>query len=549
MLWSTSVRASEIIPVVNTLDELLFVALQLGALRAGSVTRSERGLAERAARVPLARVAEFGDSILAGHDPLGENFSHLKDRAARQPLGATYTPASLVSIMTEWVATTNPTRVVDPGAGSGRFIVAAGRAIPEARLIAVECDPMAALLLRAHLQVAGLAKRCRVVLGDYRDLDLLHIHGKTAFLGNPPYVRHHLISPERKHWLADTVGRLGYKASKLAGLHVHFFVVAALQSAPGDVGAFVTAAEWLDVNYGAMLRHLLLGRLGLSSLDLLEPSTKPFADADTTAVVTCFQVGERPKSLNIRRIATLDKLRALAQGRAVARERFENSSRWTSLSRVPRSKREGFVELGELCQVHRGQVTGANRIWIAGPHSASLPPRVLFASITHARELFAAGSTLRHAVGLQCVIDIPADLEQVPKRLRPIIEKFLECARAMGADRGYIARHRKAWWSVGLHEPAPVLASYMARRAPVFVHNVARVRHINIAHGIYPRERMPRATLLALIQYLRSSVSVADGRVYAGGLAKFEPKEMERLLVPGPSLLAQSALARKQPAR
>jgi adenine-specific DNA-methyltransferase len=549
MLLSAPVCASEMIPAVDTLQELVFVALQLGAMRASRVTQSERRLAERAARVPSARVVEFGDSILAGNDPLGENFSLLKDRAARRPLGATYTPASLVSIMTQWVAATNPTRVVDPGAGSGRFVVAAGRAIPEARLIAVECDPMAALLLRAHVRVAGLAKRCRVVVGDYRDVELPRTHGKTAFLGNPPYVRHHLISAERKRWYAAGVGRLGYQASKLAGLHVHFFVAAALQSAPGDVGAFVTAAEWLDVNYGVLLRQLLLGRLGLSSLDLLEPSTKPFADADTTAVVTCFHVGARPKSLNIRRIAALDKLGALAQGRAVARERFENASRWTSLSRAPRSKREGFVELGELCQVHRGQVTGANRIWIAGPHSASLPQMVLFASITHARELFTAGSALRHAGGLQCVIDIPADLERVPKRLRPMIEEFLEYARAMGADQGYIARHRKAWWSVGLREPAPILASYMARRAPVFVHNVAHVRHINIAHGIYPRERMPRTTLLALIRYLRSSVSVADGRVYAGGLAKFEPKEMERLLVPGPSLLVQSALVSEAPAR
>jgi hypothetical protein len=32
-----------------------------------------------------------------------------------------------------------------------------------------------------------------------------------------------------------------------------------------------------------------------------------------------------------------------------------------------------------------------------------------------------------------------------------------------------------------------------------------------------------------------------EGRTYAGGLTKFEPREMERLLVPHPELLADKS--------
>ena len=60
---------------------------------------------------------------------------------------------------------------------------------------------------------------------------------------------------------------------------------------------------------------------------------------------------------------------------------------------------------------------------------------------------------------------------------------------------------------------------------------------MNIAHGIYPREPLNDAQLRALAGHLAASVSVAEGRTYAGGLTKFEPREMERLLVPDlPSL-------------
>ena len=82
------------------------------------------------------------------------------------------------------------------------------------------------------------------------------------------------------------------------------------------------------------------------------------------------------------------------------------------------------------------------------------------------------------------------------------------------------------------------MASYMGRRPPVFVRNQAGVSYLNIAHGLYPREPLDPGVLDALAAFLCQSVSPEQGRVYAGGLIKFEPREMERLLVPGPALLA-----------
>jgi len=43
--------------------------------------------------------------------------------------------------------------------------------------------------------------------------------------------------------------------------------------------------------------------------------------------------------------------------------------------------------------------------------------------------------------------------------------------------------------------------------------------------------------LRRLAEGLATSIRLAQGRTYAGGLTKFEPKEMERLLVPDPAVL------------
>jgi hypothetical protein len=177
-------------------------------------------------------------------------------------------------------------------------------------------------------------------------------------------------------------------------------------------------------------------------------------------------------------------------------------------------------------------------VWVTRPNLTELPPEVLYPSVTHARELFAAGHALATADHLRCVIDLPFDLDVFDADTRKVVDRFLRKAKQDGVADGYIARTRRAWWTVGLRQPAPILATYMARRPPAFVRNLAGVRHINIAHGLYPRQPLTDDVLDKLAQALRASVVVGQGRTYAGGLTKFEPKEMERVPVPSLEILS-----------
>jgi len=524
----------------SAVRDLLAVAVELGADFAGDWSASERDLAAELPPADPSHVRTLRAEIRAGGDPLGEQFCRIRSPEQRRPQGATYTPAVIVEAMLGWAKRYGQAaRVVDPGAGSGRFIVQAGRAMPRAALVAVEIDPVASLLCRAHVAAAGMADRCEVKVADYRQVDLVPLGDdeRTLFIGNPPYVRHHLIEHRWKKWLASEGRKLGLRPSGLAGLHVHFLVATALKARAGDLACFITSAEWLDVNYGRMVRELFINGMGGRRIVLLSPTAKPFTDADTTAAIICMEVGGKPDSVLVSKADDCAQLGALEGGRPVARGRLDQENRWSSLVRRRRKAPAGFIELGELFRAHRGQVTGANAVWVAGKHSWPLPERLLFPSITRARELYDARGELTDLGHLRSVIDIPADLDALAPRDRRMVEGFLARAREMGAHEGYVARHRKAWWSVGLREPAPILATYMARRPPAFVVNTAGARHLNIAHGLYPREPIAKAMLSRLAGWLNANVSLDDGRTYAGGLTKFEPREMERLLVPGPELL------------
>ncbi len=524
---------------------LVRMALALGAKDVGVWTDAELALVEPFVHARSPDIAKTLRRIRKGADPLGELYCAEYDRATRRPNGITLTPPEIVAAMVDWAsaAGATPETIIDPGTGTGRFLVAAGRRFKNAALIGIESDPVLAVLARANLAAAGLASRAEVVLSDFRSWQVPQNRGQCLFIGNPPYVRHHLISEQWKMWLSRNARSLGLNASQLAGLHVHFLLAVALKARLGDFGTLVTSSEWLDVNYGKLARDLFLEYLGGTSLTIIEPTGSPFADAATTATISGFRVGAKTPSIFVRRVHAIGELSSTSGSTMIRKERFETAARWSHLTRGGYDLPREHVELGELFAVHRGQVTGANRIWIAGQHSRVLPETVLFKSVTKAKELIRAGESLTNETQLRSVIDIPADLDELDSGDKDKVLRFLSIAEDMGGASGYVATHRKSWWSVGLRGPASILATYMARRAPAFARNEANARHINVAHGLYPREALSEALLMAIVRWLTSNVSQALGRTYAGGLTKFEPREMERIPIPEPSLLLEVACA------
>jgi hypothetical protein len=278
---------------------------------------------------------------------------------------------------------------------------------------------------------------------------------------------------------------------------------------------------------------MLADGLGGTAVHIIDPKARPFPDALTTGAIACFHVGSRRTGITIRSVDSLSDLAPLGHGRSIAWHEIAGARKWSVLIREQKPAPTGFIELGELFRVHRGQVTGANAVWIDNDAARNVPKQYKPLTVTSARELFVAGAELTSTWGLRRVIDLPAELDTIiDVEERKTVERFLAWARRRGAHEGYIATHRRAWWSVGLREPAPILCTYMARRAPAFVRNRIKARHINIAHGLYPREPLSDVALNAVLAYLGRHASTTGGRTYAGGLVKFEPKELERILLP-----------------
>ena len=98
-----------------------------------------------------------------------------------------------------------------------------------------------------------------------------------------------------KQWLTREARRIRARREPARRTSRALLLATALHGRAGDVGAFVTASEWLDVNYGDLVRKLLLGPLGGTSVHILDPAALPFPDADTTATITTFAIRRTPR--------------------------------------------------------------------------------------------------------------------------------------------------------------------------------------------------------------------------------------------------------------
>ncbi len=431
--------------------------------------------------------------------------------------------------MVAWTLEQHPVRLVDPGCGSGRFCVAASLRRRALQVIAVDLDPLLTLLTRAAL-AAVRARGAHVINADYLKVDLPPIVGKSAFVGNPPYVRHHVLSRHTKSYASKLATGAGYRISGLAGLHALFYLATlAKHAVAGDVGTFVTSAEWLDVGYGSVVREMFVNGLGGRSLTVFAPALVPFHDAMTTAVITTFKIGSEPPRARVARVVSAAHAPTLEkEGRDVERALLAGAARWSQLADGIESDITS-TRLGEFFRVSRGQVTGANAFFVLSPSEARRLGIESFCVplISGADEVLESGGMVRAGPTRRVGLEIPADLDL---RQHGEIAAYLALGRRSGVHRGYVTSHRRPWYSVAFPRP-PIVATYMARQAPVFALNPDRLGLLNVVHGLYPRKPLKDVTLRRVVDALNASRSsfVGLGRTYHGGLEKFEPREMESL--------------------
>lgn len=478
----------------------------------------------------------------------------IKTLAERNRLGQFATPGALAQEILSYAKSKvndgDLIKFLDPAVGSGAFYSALISVFDNKKIElanAFEIDSHYSIPAQEIWSSQGL----KITHGDFTKSEPEASY--NLIICNPPYVRHQHISAEDKIRLHQrTKEASGLKLSGLAGLYAHFLLQTHAWMAPGAIAGWLIPSEFMDVNYGRVIKKYLLQSVKLFHIHRFNPEESQFSDALVSSSIVWFK-NEPPKSDNIVEFSYGGTLSSPEQAKNIKISDLLHESKWTRFpkSELKKSNITPSLKLGDFFTIKRGLATGNNNYFILNDKqitSLNIPLDVLKPIIPSSRyvktnEILSDSNGNPINIEKLYLLDPKMDMELIQSRY-PDLAAYIEYGEKMGVNNGYICRNRKRWYDQEQRGSAPIVCTYMGRinskdsRPFRFIRNHSIATVANSYLAMYPKPLLQEKLnkdpgLIDRIWEQLNKISPEDllgeGRVYGGGLYKLEPKELSQV--------------------
>ncbi len=474
-------------------------------------------------------------------------------RESLREKGQFWTPEWIARAMVSYVIGSGEDHIFDPAVGAGAFFQASKALSRETgrplSFSGNEIDPKA-------LEDAELSGLTREDLEGVRLEDFI-LNPPTkrlkSIVANPPYIRHHRLSPALKNRLKRiSLDVLHTTLDGRAGLHIYFLIRALITLAEGGRLAFIMPADTCEGVFASDLWKWIGRNYQLDAVICFAPEASPFPRVDTNPLIFLIQRGApgqeffwcrclQPEVADLEAWVKSD-FKAEPGNALTVHRREVREGIATGLSR-PFSNRiadTGSV-LGDFARTMRGIATGANDFFFltrAKAENLGIPNEFLRPAIGRTRdapEETVTPESLRRLelLGRPTLLFSPDGraLDQFPESVR----RYLEYGESLGlAGRALIAS-RSPWYKMEVRQPPVFLFAYLGRRNTRFIRNLAGVLPLTGFLCVYPKCE-DETFISKLWEVLRNPETIRNltlvGKSYGSGAVKVEPRGLERLPIP-----------------
>lgn len=466
--------------------------------------------------------------------------------------GQFWTPDWVAEAMVEYVLTDTGITLFDPAVGAGAFFLAAKKVANEkgleVALAGMDIDSDA--LDQAARFGLTLDDVAHVKVGDFiRESPSKKL---SAIVANPPYIRHHRLTPEMKTQLKQlSLHTTGKAIDGRAGLHIYFLIRALTLLAANGRLAFIMPADTCEGKFAPDLWRWIAANFVLDAVVTFAPEASPFPGVDTNPLI--FFIRNAPPKDKFQWALCCepqtDSLKLWVQSgftttpdkglRIFQRNLGEGVE--TGLSRPSAPEKMGKYVLGDFVQVIRGVATGANEFF--------------FLTREQVQQTGIADCYFVRAVGR--TRDVPGDeitsetLNSLEAKGRPTfllalngdglenypdaLQKYLQKGEALALPHRPLISQRKPWYKTESRQVPPFLFAYLGRRHVRFIRNTAGVIPLTTFLCLYPISGDPKH-VERLWHILGHPDTIANlstiGKSYGDGAIKVEPRALERLPIP-----------------
>jgi len=307
-------------------------------------------------RTLIDTLREFDFSSMRS-DFLGRVYEKLIPPSERKRLGQFYTPPSIAEFIIHLTVKDGRDVIIDPGCGSGTFLVKAYRRLAElkgfvqtgplyeqqhkeiiSQVYGVDINQFPAHLSVINLSIqnpAGRVDKVNVIVNDFFNIragqeTLAGFEGITTsgdrtsvkmpeffdvVVANPPYIRQELLGDKEKNKIKTLVESEYYRKLYVSGqkkdmgkdavildkqsdIYIFFFIHGLAMLRQGGTLGFITSNKWLEVGYGEPFQEFLLKNVKVKYIIEFDSAVFPDAEVDTAISILEKEKSEQARNEN-----------------------------------------------------------------------------------------------------------------------------------------------------------------------------------------------------------------------------------------------------------
>jgi hypothetical protein len=449
----------------------------------------------------------------------------------RKELGAYYTPVDLAKYLAGWAIVSPKAVILEPCVGQGALVAAlVDRLDAKKGGMVIGCEIDKETFLAAKKRFEG--RPVALLNADFLERSSVMIKPVDAVVANPPFTRNHQLSALVRQRL-KTQSEFRDIISGAPGLWVYFLLSSLSFLRLGGRLAFVTPAAIAFADYAMPVLGFLRARfenVTVVSIDERLAWEGTAQERASLVLAAGFGLGPAPE----------------IQGLTLSLSTGETSvaaapKRWAVTASASR--------LGDLAQIEIGVVTGANAWFVldeAQAVASGLPRTALVPILSRARQvrglqITKAEATTMAKAGERTLLFRPEVSGPRGGPIRRYLAKILRAKR-----RGVLwFRKRNPWWKVQLGRSGDAILTYMNNAGPRIALTETDLGCTNTLHRLRFINRDPahaRSVSASMLTTFTQVEAERIGRVYGGGVLKFELKDARRLPLLLPATPINSAV-------